>query len=95
MRGSRCCSCSQQLEDDIQLTVDELVEINLCDNRAFPTDDFPIPTTEMVIDSTTGYGALSFMDGFSGYNQIKMDEHDAIDTAFRTYLPEGHDSRAW
>jgi hypothetical protein len=42
----------------------------------------------MVVDSTTGYGALSFMDGSSGYNQIKMDEHDAIDTAFRT--PKGN-----
>jgi hypothetical protein len=28
------------------------------------------------------------MDGFSGYNQIKMDERDAIDTAFRT--PRGN-----
>jgi hypothetical protein len=42
----------------------------------------------MVIDATTGYAALSFMDGFSGYNQIKMDERDAIDTAFRT--PRGN-----
>jgi hypothetical protein len=57
-------------------------------NRACPKDDFPIPITEMVVDSTTGYGALSFMDGSSGYNQIKMDEHDAIDIAFRT--PKGN-----
>lgn len=57
-------------------------------NRACPKDDFPIPITEMVVDSTTGYGALSFMDGSSGYNQIKMDPRDAIDTAFRT--PKGN-----
>jgi hypothetical protein len=57
-------------------------------NRACPKDDFPIPITEMVVDSTTGYGALSFMDGSSGYNQIKMDENDAIDTTFRT--PKGN-----
>ena len=42
----------------------------------------------MVVDSTTGHGALSFMDGSSGYNQIKMDEDDAIDTTFRT--PRGN-----
>lgn len=42
----------------------------------------------MVIDATTGYEALSFMDGFSGCNQIRMDPHDAIDTAFRT--PRGN-----
>jgi hypothetical protein len=53
-------------------------------NRACPKDDFPIPITEMVVDATTGYGAMSFMDGSSGYNQIKMNEHDAMDTAFRT-----------
>nr|XP_051211175.1 uncharacterized protein LOC127328628 [Lolium perenne] len=57
-------------------------------NRACPKDDFPLPITEMVVDSTTGHGALSFMDGSSGYNQIKMDPEDAIDTAFRT--PKGN-----
>ena len=57
-------------------------------NRTCPKDDFPTPMTEMLIDSVTGYGALSFMDGFSGYNQIKMDEKDVIDTAFRT--PKGN-----
>jgi hypothetical protein len=36
----------------------------------------------MVIDATTGFGALSFMDGSFGYNQIKMDPHEAFDTAF-------------
>ena len=51
-------------------------------HRTCPKDDFPTPMTEMVVDATTGYGALSFMDGFSGYNQIKMDENDAYDTAF-------------
>lgn len=63
--------------------------VDFCDlNRACSKDDFPIPITEMVVDSTTGYGALSFMDGSSGYNQIKMDPRDAIDTAFRT--PKGN-----
>jgi hypothetical protein len=57
-------------------------------NSACPKDDFPIPITEMVVDATTGYGAMSFMDGSSGYNQIKMNEHDAMDTAFRT--PKGN-----
>jgi len=42
----------------------------------------------MVVDATTGSGTLSFMDGFSGYNQIKIDPQDAFDTAFRT--PKGN-----
>jgi ribonuclease HI len=57
-------------------------------NRACPKDDFPLPITEMVVDATTGFDALSFMDGSSGYNQIKMDPVDAFDTAFRT--PKGN-----
>jgi hypothetical protein len=62
--------------------------VDFCDlNHAYPKDDFPIPITEMVVDATTGYGTMSFMDGSSGYNQIKMNEHDAMDTAFRT--PKG------
>jgi hypothetical protein len=56
--------------------------------HACPKDDFPIPTTEMVVDATTRYGAMSFMDGSFGYNQIKMNEHDAMDTTFHT--PKGN-----
>ncbi|KAI5648622.1 hypothetical protein M9H77_34627 [Catharanthus roseus] len=37
-----------------------------------------------MIDATTGYEALSFMDGLSGYNQIKMAPQDKELTAFCT-----------
>jgi hypothetical protein len=47
-----------------------------------------LPVTEIVVDATIGFEALSFMDGSSGYNQIKMDPEDAFDTAFMT--PEGN-----
>jgi hypothetical protein len=57
-------------------------------NHACLKDDFPIPITEMVVDATTRYGAMSFMDGSSEYNQIKMNEHDAMDTSFHT--PKGN-----
>jgi hypothetical protein len=43
---------------------------------------------EMVVDVTTGFEALSFMDGSSAYNHIRMDLADAFDTAFRT--PKGN-----
>ncbi|CAL2229610.1 unnamed protein product [Prunus armeniaca] len=32
---------------------------------------------DILIDSTSGQGMLSFMDAFSGYNQIKMSPKDA------------------
>ncbi|KAK9943690.1 hypothetical protein M0R45_009291 [Rubus argutus] len=53
-------------------------------NKACPKDEFPLPNMDILIDSTSGQGLLSFMDGFSGYNQIKMATRDAEKTAFRT-----------
>ena len=41
-------------------------------NKACPKDDFPLLIPEIMIDNTFGYERMSFMDGFSGYNQIKM-----------------------
>ncbi|KAL1353230.1 hypothetical protein AAHE18_06G223400 [Arachis hypogaea] len=37
----------------------------------------------MLIDSTAGHEMLSFMDGYSGYNQIYIAEEDVSKTAFR------------
>ncbi|KAL0378632.1 UNVERIFIED_CONTAM: Transposon Tf2-11 polyprotein [Sesamum radiatum] len=53
-------------------------------NNACPKDDFPLPIAELMIDATTGHEALSFMDGSSGYNQIRMAPTDEELTAFRT-----------
>ncbi|KAL0329244.1 UNVERIFIED_CONTAM: Transposon Tf2-11 polyprotein [Sesamum radiatum] len=53
-------------------------------NNACPKDDFPLPIVELMIDATTGYEALSFMDGSSGYNQIRMAPTYEELTAFRT-----------
>ena len=39
---------------------------------------------ELLIDSTIGSAMFSFMDGFSGYNQIRMPLRDAEKTAFKT-----------
>ena len=41
-------------------------------NKASPKDDFPLPHIDMLVDSTAGHPMLSFMDGFSRYNQILM-----------------------
>jgi len=50
--------------------------------NACPKGEFPLPITELLVDATTRFGALSFMDGFSGYNQIKMDPEVEDLTAF-------------
>nr|XP_027068875.1 uncharacterized protein LOC113694208 [Coffea arabica] len=56
-------------------------------NEACPKDDFPLPITELTVDAATGHEALSFLDGSSGYNQIRMAPEDEELTAFRT--PKG------
>ena len=43
-------------------------------NKACPKDSYPLPRIDTVVDSTAGHQLLSFMDAFSGYNQIKMEE---------------------
>uniref|UniRef100_A0A2N9HKP8 Uncharacterized protein n=1 Tax=Fagus sylvatica TaxID=28930 RepID=A0A2N9HKP8_FAGSY len=53
-------------------------------NKACPKDEFPLPNMDLLIDSATGHAMFSFMDGFSGYNQIRMSTKDAEKTAFRT-----------
>ena len=53
-------------------------------NKACSKDEFPLPNKDMLIDSAAGHAMFSFMDGFSGYNQIRMSPKDAAKTAFRT-----------
>ena len=50
--------------------------------KAFPKDSFPLPRIDQLVDSTIGHKLLTFMDAFSGYNQIKMYEEDQEKTAF-------------
>jgi hypothetical protein len=53
-------------------------------NKACPKDSFPLPHIDALVDSTSGYELLSFMDAFSGYNQILMYPEDREKTAFIT-----------
>ncbi|GAU38952.1 hypothetical protein TSUD_363910 [Trifolium subterraneum] len=53
-------------------------------NKASPKDDFPLPHIYVLVDSTAKSKVFSFMDGFSGYNQIKMAVEDREKTSFIT-----------
>ena len=53
-------------------------------NKACPKDSFPLPRIDLIVDATTGHELLSFMDAFSGYNQISMDPNDQEKTSFVT-----------
>ncbi|XP_019055681.1 PREDICTED: uncharacterized protein LOC109115782 [Nelumbo nucifera] len=59
--------------------------INFTDlKKACPKDSFPLPRIDQLIDATTGHELLSFIDAFSGYNQIRMHPGDQERTAFIT-----------
>ncbi|KAM2253135.1 hypothetical protein ACFX1S_007563 [Malus domestica] len=53
-------------------------------NKECPNDNFPLPLIERLIDSTTGCELMSFMDAYSGYNQILMNPLDQEHTTFTT-----------
>ena len=45
-------------------------------------DHYPLPITDHVIERVAGAEAYSFLDGFSGHNQISIDPKDQHKTAF-------------
>ncbi|KAA3460929.1 RNA-directed DNA polymerase (Reverse transcriptase), Ribonuclease H [Gossypium australe] len=53
-------------------------------NKASPKDNFPLPHIDTLVDNTASYSLFSFMDGFSGYNQIKIHPEDMEKTTFVT-----------
>jgi hypothetical protein len=53
-------------------------------NKHYPKDPFPLPRIDQIIDSTAGCTRLSFLDAYSGYNQIKLKKEDEEKTAFIT-----------
>ena len=53
-------------------------------NCACPKDNFPFPRIDQLVDSIAGHTLLTFMDAFSSYNQICMNEEDREKIAFVT-----------
>jgi hypothetical protein len=53
-------------------------------NKHCPKDPFPLPRIDQIIDSTAGCERLSFLDAYSGYNQIKLKKEDKEKTVFIT-----------
>jgi hypothetical protein len=51
-------------------------------NKATQKDHFPLPFIDQVLDSLSGKKFFSFLDGLSGYNQIKIAPQDQDKTTF-------------
>ena len=69
----------KKANDKLQLCID-FTDIN----RVCPKDSFLLPQTHLIVDATTGHELLSFMDAFSGYNQMSMDPNNQEKTSFVT-----------
>jgi hypothetical protein len=51
-------------------------------NKHCQKDPFPLPRIDQIFDSTAGCARLSFLDAYSGYNQIKLKVEDKEKTVF-------------
>ncbi|KAI5343608.1 hypothetical protein L3X38_011484 [Prunus dulcis] len=53
-------------------------------NKACTKDSYTLPRIDQLVDATAGHELLSFMDVYSGYNQIFMNPADREHTTFIT-----------
>jgi hypothetical protein len=53
-------------------------------NTACTKYNYPLPKMETLLQRVTGSGMISMLDGFSGYNQIRLKEEDRHKTTFTT-----------
>lgn len=53
-------------------------------NKACPKDSFLLCRIDSLVNYTSGHVLLSFMDTFSGYNQIRIEERDQEKMSFIT-----------
>lgn len=51
-------------------------------NKVYPKGSCPLTKIGQLVNSIAEHGLLSFMDEFTGYNQILMDEQDEENTTF-------------
>jgi hypothetical protein len=77
--ASKSCSCTKKNKVDWRMCV------NYTDlNKHCPKDPFGLPKIDQIVDSTTCYSMLSFLDYYSGYHQISLAKEDEEKTAFIT-----------
>ena len=53
-------------------------------NKACPKDSYLLLNIDQLVDATSGFKLMSFMDAFSSYNQIWMAKDDEEKTSFIT-----------
>nr|KYP56876.1 Transposon Ty3-G Gag-Pol polyprotein [Cajanus cajan] len=53
-------------------------------NKACLKDAYPLPNIDRLVEGASGHKFLSFLDAYSGYNQIRMHTQDEEKTTFIT-----------
>lgn len=53
-------------------------------NKACPNDCYPLPQIDQIVDSTSGYELLCFMDAYQRYHQIPLAREDQEKVSFIT-----------
>ena len=53
-------------------------------NAVTKKDYFPLPFADSILDAVAGHECYSFLDGFSGYNQVKIANENELKTTFTT-----------
>lgn len=51
-------------------------------NTTFPKVTYPLPNIDNLVNNPAGYKLFSFMDAYSGYNQILMRKATMDNTTF-------------
>lgn len=51
-------------------------------NKAYHNESFPLPRIDIIVDAIAGHKSLSFMDAYSGHNEIRMNKADEEKTTF-------------
>ena len=72
-----------------KMGADGKVKIRVCQdfrklNAATKKDYFPLPFMDIILDHVAGQECYSFLDGFSGYNQVFIRVEDQVKTTFTT-----------
>jgi hypothetical protein len=81
-RHSSCCSnlvVARKKNGKTRICID-FRDLNI----ACTKDHYPLPKMETLLQRVTGSGMISTLDGFSGYNQIRLKAEDTHKTTFTT-----------
>ena len=59
-------------------------------NKACPTDPFPMPKIDQLVDAIVSHPRMSFLDAFQDYHQIRLALDDQERIAFVTPIGNYH-----